>query len=262
MRGKEHLRMLHRITRQEDEFLCLIPLVLLFTAWEILCQTGVLPATIAPPPSSVLLSLINHLGNPSFLSMVVKSFINLVTGILLALVAATPLAIGAGLRKRFDSSLTPMVILAGGFPDLALLPILVLWFGPGEVSAVFMATICAFFPIYFTVREGVKEIPPELFQVSTVFHSSKFDLLKKLVFPAVSPQMLTGLRLSFDFVWEVILAIEIIARVTGVGSFINLAVEEGSMENAFAGILTVGLLCITADRCFFGMLEKRLRKWA
>ncbi|MEM2904227.1 MAG: ABC transporter permease subunit [Candidatus Bathyarchaeia archaeon] len=245
-----------------DRLLCLLPLALVLTGWEALSGSGLVSVEMVPSPSRVLLTLVTQLGSVSFVFMVLRSFCNLTLGIILALFSAAPLAICAGLRKRVDSTLTPSIMLAGSLPDLALLPLLVMWFGEGSLAAVVMAGVCAFFPIYFTLREGVRLIPPEYFQVSTVFHSGKLDFLDKLILPAIVPQAITGLRLAFDFVWEVILAIEIIAQVAGIGSFINTSVEQRSVEAAFAGIFAVGILSIIVDRCFFGFLEERVKRWA
>jgi len=66
---------------------------------------------------------------------------------------------------------------------------------------------------------------------------------------------------SFDFVWEVILAIEIIAGVTGIGTFINSSVSTGSVEYAYAGIFAVGLIAVSVDRFMFRTLENRIARW-
>jgi ABC-type nitrate/sulfonate/bicarbonate transport system permease component len=183
------------------------------------------------------------------------------TGIFIALFIAAPLAICTGLRNRIDLTLTPSVMLCGCLPDLALLPLFVYWFGPGSVAAILMAAICAFFPIYFTIREGVKGIPADYFHVSMVFKANKFDVLRKIILPATFPNAIIGLRLAFDFVWEVVLAIEIIARVAGIGWLINFYVESGSIELAFAGIMAIGIIALTIDRLVFGTLEERIRRW-
>jgi ABC-type nitrate/sulfonate/bicarbonate transport system permease component len=152
-------------------------------------------------------------------------------------------------------------MLCGALPDLALLPLFVYWFGPGGMAAICMASVCSFFPIFFTVREGVKDIPKDYFFVTTVYGAKKFAVYKKLVLPAVFPQLVTGLRLAFDFVWEIVLAIEIMASVAGIGSFISLSVEEGSLENAFAGIIMIGLIAIAIDRVVFQHLEAKIGRW-
>jgi ABC-type nitrate/sulfonate/bicarbonate transport system permease component len=153
-------------------------------------------------------------------------------------------------------------MLFGALPDLSLLPLLVLWFGPGSLAAVIMASMAAFFPCFFTIREGTKNIPRELYDVTTVFKSDRFSTFTKMVLPAISPHMFSGLRLAYDFDWEIIIAIEIATRVAGIGSFIEGTVTAGSLESGFAAILAIALLAVVVDRAFFGTLESWARKWA
>lgn len=244
-----------------NKILWIFPLASFFVAWETVVQLGILSANVTPPPSKVVMVLFLCVRDFAFLSRVLHSFINLTIGIFIALFVAAPLAICTGLKNRVDLALTPTVMLCGSLPDLALLPLFVYWFGAGSVAAILMAAICAFFPIYFTIREGVKEIPADYFHVSMVFKANKFDILRKIVLPATFPNAVTGLRLAFDFVWEVVLAIEIIARVAGIGWFINFSVESGSIELAFASIMAIGVMALTIDRFVFGTLEERIRRW-
>jgi ABC-type nitrate/sulfonate/bicarbonate transport system permease component len=115
--------------------------------------------------------------------------------------------------------------------------------------------------MYFTIREGTKDIPKDLFHVAAVFNTTRLDSLRKLILPAVSPQLFTGLRLAYDFVWEIVLAIEIFSGVTGIGSYISGAVDVGELTQAFAAILAVGVLAIMIDRLVFGRAEKWIRSW-
>jgi NitT/TauT family transport system permease protein len=160
-----------------------------------------------------------------------------------------------------DTAVTPLIMLAGALPDIALLPVLVLWIGPGNVAAIAIAAFSAFFPMYFTIREGTKDIPKDLFHVAAVFNTNRLDTFRKLILPAVSPQLFTGLRLAYDFVWEIVLAIEIFSGVTGIGSYIAGAVESGGVTEAFAAILAVGMMAILVDRLLFGRAESWIRRW-
>jgi ABC-type nitrate/sulfonate/bicarbonate transport system permease component len=82
-----------------------------------------------------------------------------------------------------------------------------------------------------------------------------------MVLPAISPYMFSGLRLAYDFDWEIIIAIEIATRVAGIGSFIDGTISAGSLESGFAAILAIALVAIVVDRVFFGSLESWARKW-
>jgi ABC-type nitrate/sulfonate/bicarbonate transport system permease component len=244
-----------------EKYLWLVSLAGLFSIWEASVRLGMVPGSKLPAFTAVVATLASSLLDVQFLIRVGQSFLNLTGGILLALALALPLAIFAGLRSRFDTTLTPLVMLGGALPDIALLPVLVLWIGPGNTAAIAIAAFSAFFPMYFTIREGTKDIPKDLFHVAAVFNTGKFDTFRKLILPAVSPQLFTGLRLAYDFVWEIVLAIEIFSSVAGIGSYISSAVNVGDITHAFAAILAVGVLAIVIDRLLFGRAEKWIRRW-
>jgi ABC-type nitrate/sulfonate/bicarbonate transport system permease component len=244
-----------------DKYLFSIPLALILVGWELLYRLGVIAPQMVPPPSAIFTVLITSIFDPAFMFRVIHSFMNLTSGILVALAVALPFAIVTGLKDKLDSALTPLILMGGALPNLALLPLFVMWFGPGGLAAIFMSSICSFFMIYFTVREGVKDIPKDYFYVTTVFRTGRLDVFRKVIMPAALPQTVTGIRLAFDGVWEIILAIEIFAGVSGIGSFINLAVDDGLIVDAFAGIFMIGILAIAVDRLVFQTFEGRIRRW-
>jgi NitT/TauT family transport system permease protein len=242
-------------------YLWLALLALGFGVWELISRLKIIPGSELPAFSSVLLVLASSIQDPAFLLRIGHSFVNLLSGLVLAFSIALPTAFIAGSKNRFDSTLTPLVMLAGALPDLSFLPLLVLWFGAGNVAAIMMASIAAFFPIYFTVREGTKNIPRELFDVTSIFKSDKWSTFTKMVLPAISPHMFSGLRLAYDFDWEIIIAIEIATRVAGIGDFIEGTISAGSLASGFAAILAIAIVAIVVDRVFFGTLESWAKKW-
>jgi NitT/TauT family transport system permease protein len=242
-------------------YLWVLPLTGGFAIWEFVTRFNLIPDSNLPTFSGVLVVFLASIQEPSFLLRIAHSFLTLICGLALAFSIALPMAFVAGSKNRFDLTLTPLVMLAGALPDLSFLPLLVLWFGPGTVAAVIMASTAAFFPIYFTVREGTKNIPRELFQVTSIFRSNRIDTFRKMVLPAISPYMFSGLRLAYDFDWEIIIAIEIATSVAGIGSFIQGTVSGGSLESGFAAILAIALVAVIVDRVFFGTLESWSKKW-
>jgi len=241
----------------------MITLIAIFTVWEAITVSGIVPSQSLPPLHSVLLTLIQLGGTPFFLVRVAQSFVNVAGGVSLALLVVMPLALLVGLRHQLDEAITPIIMLVGALPDLAILTILVTVIGRGNVAAVAISAFSAFFPIYFTIRQGVKEIPLDYFHVASVFKAGKLDTFSKIILPSIFPNFLTGLRLSFEFSWNILLAVEIIASVAGVGSFISNSIQGSahSLTYGLAAIMTVGLLTILIDRAFFERLEQRVKRW-
>src|SRR5947209_10953318 len=92
---------------------------------------------------------------------------NVTTGVSLALVLVFPLALLVGMRSQLDQAITPIIMLVGALPDLTILTLLVTVIGRGNVAAVAISAFSAFFPVYFTIRQGVKEIPGDYFHVTS-----------------------------------------------------------------------------------------------
>jgi ABC-type nitrate/sulfonate/bicarbonate transport system permease component len=240
-----------------------LSLVVIFTVWESISLLGIAPSSQLPPLHAVLLTLVQLGGTPFFMSHVGQSLANVTAGVSLALVLVLPLALIVGMRSQLDQAITPIIMLVGALPDLAILTLLVTVIGKGNVAAVSIAAFSAFFPIYFTIRQGVKEIPADYFHVASVFKAGRVQTFTKMVLPSVFPNLLTGLRLSFEFSWNVLLAVEIIASVAGVGTFISTSIggPAHSLTYGLAAIMTVGLITITMDRAFFERLENRIKRW-
>ena len=233
-----------------------------FASWELVARLRLLPSSNLPAFSSVLEVFLVSIQQPAFLFRIAHSFMNLLCGLVLAFSIALPMAFIAGSKNPFDVTMTPLVMIFGALPDLSFLPLLVLWFGAGDTAAVIMASVAAFFPIYFTVREGTKNIPRELYDVTTIFNSNRVSTFTKMVLPAISPHMFSGLRLAYDFDWEIIIAIEIATKVAGIGNFIEGQVSTGSLTQGFAAILAIALLAVAVDKTFFGTLESWSKKWS
>ena len=233
-----------------------------FASWELVARLRLLPSSNLPAFSSVLEVFLVSIQQPAFLFRIAHSFMNLLCGLVLAFSIALPMAFIAGSKNPFDVTMTPLVMIFGALPDLSFLPLLVLWFGAGDTAAVIMASVAAFFPIYFTVREGTKNIPRELYDVTTIFNSNRVSTFTKMVLPAISPHMFSGLRLAYDFDWEIIIAIEIATKVAGIGNFIEGKVSTGSLTEGFAAILAIALLAVAVDKTFFGTLESWSKKWS
>jgi sulfonate transport system permease protein len=238
-------------------------LVAIFAIWESISLTGLVSSSVLPALHDVILALIQLAGTPFFLAHVGQSFANVTTGVSLALLLVFPLALLVGMRSQLDQAITPIIMLVGALPDLAILTVLVSVIGRGNVAAVTISAFSAFFPVYFTIRQGVKEIPADYFHVASVFKAGRAQTFTKMILPSIFPNLVTGLRLSFEFSWNVLLAVEVIASVAGIGTFISTSIGGSvhSLTYGLAAIMTVGMITIAMDRAVFERFENRIRRW-
>lgn len=244
----------------------LIVAALLFV-WEGAYRLGSMTAGSAP--SLVAKALLENVYNREFLLTAVTSYLNVIAGMFIAFLAATPLGIVNGAMKKLDLSLTPLVMLLGSLPVIVFLPLAIYWFGQGPLPLMALTATAAFFPIYFNVREGVMGIPDDLFEAMRVFGAKKMELFHKLIVPSVWPSLFTGLRLSFQYVWEVVLAIEMVVSTSGIGAYVRCQALPAScglaiaanINNALAGVLVIGIMMLATDRILFEKFEEDIARW-
>lgn len=234
----------------------------LLALWEILLLAR--PSQVFPGPSRIgSVWWESFASGQDLIGKMLLSYRNLVLGLFLAASFAVPLAILVALGEKLDLTMTPVMMLISSLPDLAILPILVYLVGYGAFAAIVMISIASFFPIYFSVREGVRSISTEHVEAARVLGAGRLSLLREVVLPAAWPNIVTGFRLAFSYCWQIILAIEMIALVPGVGLFIKEMVMAATpqLDLAFAAIFTVGLAVLTTDRFVFARLEERIGRW-
>jgi ABC-type nitrate/sulfonate/bicarbonate transport system permease component len=248
-----------RVELMKNEWIMAIFAVLI--VWQGIVTLFNVPSDAIPSPSNV--AAVMWVNGIEFGYAVLLSYRNLVLGILGAASVAVPAAFTSGLRGRIDFTLTPLVMLVYSLPDLALLPILVYYIGHGALAAVLMCSVCSFAPIYFTVRDGVRAIPTEQFEAVRMLGGNLASLLRELILPGAWPNILTGVRLAFSYCWQIILAIEMIAFVPGIGYYINESLMGATprLDVAFAAMFAVGIVVLATDRLIFLKLEERIRRW-
>lgn len=229
--------------------------------WEAVVLLLSIPVEAMPAPSGVATIMWNNVID--FGNAVALSYRNLTLGILGAASLAIPAAFTSGLRGKIDFTLTPLVMLVYSLPDLALLPIIVYYIGEGALAAVFMCSVCSFAPIYFTVREGVRAIPAEQFEAVRILGADLTALMRELILPGAWPSILTGIRLAFSYCWQIVLAIEMIAFVPGIGLYIHdsLMGQNPRLDLALAAMFAVGIAVLATDRLVFLRLEEKIRRW-
>jgi ABC-type nitrate/sulfonate/bicarbonate transport system permease component len=178
--------------------------------------------------------------------------------------AAVPVGIVLGLlvgRSRWiENTIEPLVELLRPVPPLALLPMIILWFGIGEASKVFFIAYSCFFVIFTTVVVGVRNIDPVLVRAGQSLGLGRFQLYRHVILQAVLPDIMLGLRLGLSVGFLVIVASEFIAADTGLGYLINYSRTWFRVSDMLVGAITIGLLGVASNYLLVA-LERRMFRW-
>jgi NitT/TauT family transport system permease protein len=177
-----------------------------------------------------------------------------------ALLIGVPLGIAIGYKASWDRVLSPFIYLSYPIPKLALLPIIMLLFGLGEISKTLMIFLIIFFPIVVDCAGAVKAMDKEVFMVLRAFGAGGKYICAKIVAPGIIPDILVSLKITTGIALSILFFAENFGTQTGLGYLIMTSWQKLDYVNLYTGILTLSLLGL-AIFLILDILEKKLTAW-
>jgi len=215
---------------------------------------------LLPTPMEVLQSGINSARSGELQRDIVASLSRVFQGFFYASVAGVLMGVAVGTWRPLERLVEPIIEILRPIPPLAFLPMMVLWFGIGEMSKIAFITYAAFFPIFTTTLEGIKYVDPLLIRAASSLGATRMDMFRHVVLPAALPSIITGLRLGFGLSFFVIVAAEFIAADSGLGYLINDARTFFLVSQMLMGAAVIGIIGFLVN-VGLRALEGRLLRW-
>ncbi|RJQ85277.1 MAG: ABC transporter permease [Desulfobacteraceae bacterium] len=215
--------------------------------WEVLARCSGWSSHIFPDPITVVLSLIDLIQNGTLLRHTVASLFRVTAGFYLAVLLGVPIGIMLGRSWSMRSFMNPVIQFLRPISPLAWIPLAMLWFGIGDLPAVFLIFLASFFPLVVSTTIAVHNINPIFFQVAANFKFSRKERLTQLILPAVIPEVVTALRLTVTIAWLVVVAAEMIAVQSGLGYLILDSRNALRMDYVMDGMIVIGLIGLLLD---------------
>ena len=217
------------------------PLAVLLV-WEAASRLGLANALVLPPPSLVFASLVESLLHGTLLFDIAVSCARLVAGFL----AGTLLGLAVGMamvaRRTVGDVLDVLVALVYPIPKVAILPLLLIWFGTGEATRMIVIATGAFFPVVVNLYAAAKEVDPVLIRAARNLGAGNRQVLRQVVLPAILPAFYAGAILGASLALVLLVYAEMTAAESGVGYFTFTAASLFEPEQAFAGVFTLGVM--------------------
>ena len=236
-------------------------IVALLSVWEIAVDLH--PGQILPGPISVAGGIVDLLQHGLLLRYVVASLFRVTWGFILAAVLAIPIGLTLGWYRRGEMAFNPLVQVFRPISPLAWIPIAILWFGVGDLSAIFLIFLGCFFPLLLTTINAVRSIPEVYVNAGRNFGLRPFDLVSRVLYPAVVPQLLIGLRISLGVAWLVVVAAEMIAVNSGLGFLIVDARNAGNRYDlVVAGMVVIGIIGLLLDMAMRSLEKVKSFRWS
>lgn len=218
---------------------------LLVLWWAVVRYTQSL---IFPTPQQVFVGMFQLAQDGTLWKHIGASLLRVTTGFLLAVLVGVPMGLWMGRVDAVYRTLNPLFQMLRPISPIAWIPVTILWFGVGNMSPVFLIFIAAVFPLIVQTSAGVHTIEKRYLRAADNFGVSRAVLLRQVIFPAVLPEVLVGMRVGLGVAWLVVVAAEMIAPVSGLGYLIIDSRNAGSRYDLVIGVMIIiGLIGLLLD---------------
>jgi NitT/TauT family transport system permease protein len=215
-----------------------------------------------PDPLQVVAGLGELLRKGLLAKYVVASLFRVTWGYSLAVVTAIPLGLLLGWYRRGEQALNPILQLLRPISPLAWIPISILWFGVGDLAAIFLIYLASALTLVVAAMNAVRNVPPTLLRAGRNFGLSDRRLLLDVILPASLPQLIVSLRISLGVAWLVVVAAEMIAVNSGLGFLIVDARNAGNRYDlVVAGMVMIGLIGLVLDVSIRQLEKMKALRW-
>jgi len=226
----------------KSALLNLVSPILLFLAWEICSQTGILDIRFFPAPSAIVHHLFFVSPEEGIVTDIIATLNRIIWGYLFGALSGIALGIGMGLYRPLKIAFYPLVTMFYPIPKIAILPLIMLIFGIGEMSKIVVVFIGSFFLILINTLHGVSSLQKIYHDVSFVYRIKQTSFIFRVVLPGALPSIFTGLKLAIGYSLVIVVAAEFSGADAGIGYLIWQSWETFSIKSMYAGIFVIGAL--------------------
>jgi NitT/TauT family transport system permease protein len=236
-------------------------LVFILLAWWLIAVFHLFPAYSFPSPADVLKSFREEIATNRLYNDIIASLWRIAVGFVLSAGLGIPLGLWLGQHLYARQAFLPMLNFFRFLSPLAWVPFAILWFHIGDKPAIFLIFMATFFPLVISTMSAVATIPGIYFRVAHDYNYKGIDLITKVTFPAVLPQVVTSLRVSYGIAWVVIVAAEMVGCQDGLGYGIWEARNGLRLDAAVCYMIVIGLLGMGIDRLLLQFTKLPNVRW-
>lgn len=235
------------------------PLILL-ALWEALSRSNAIDVRFFPAPTVILHYLFFVSPSEGILNDITASLYRITWGYTSGAILGAGLGIWMGLSKTVRTLIYPLFAIIYPIPKIAILPLIMLIFGLGDLSKIIVVAIGSFFLVLINTLHGVENIPKIYHDVSFIYKISRWNYFWRVIVPGALPSIFAGLKLAVGYSLVVVVAAEFSGANAGIGYLIWQSWEVFSLKAMYAAIFVIGLLgfCLTL---LLEVLERWLIPW-
>ena len=233
-------------------------LLLLF--WATGSAAGLIDARVLPAPWGAVTTAVDLIRDGRLQANLAVSALRAGQGLVLGVLAGVLVALVSGLSQLGDYALDSLVQIKRSIPTLALIPLLVLWFGIGEGMKVTVIALSVFVPIYIQTHAALRGMDLKHLELAETLGLSRLGFIRHVVLPGALPGFMTGLRFGVMGAWLALVVVEQLNATSGIGYMINLARTYAQSDVILVGLVVYALLGLASD-AVVRLAERRLLSW-
>jgi sulfonate transport system permease protein len=237
----------------------LLPIAIV-TAWEIAARAGWLSSRILPEPFAVVQAGVTLAASGELWQHVKVSALRALTGFAIGGGLGLALGLLTGSFRKLEIALDTTLQMIRNIPPLALIPLVILWFGIDETAKLFLISFGVFFSVYINTFHGIRSVDPALIEMGKSYGLKGWSLYREVILPGALSSILVGVRYALGFMWVILIVAETISAQAGIGYMTMNAREFLQTDVVLLGILLYAVLGKLADVAA-RLLERHWLKW-
>ena len=231
----------------------------LIVLWEVVCRVFKIPEFVLPTPVATIGALIEYW--PAIWPNALHTLYTTTVGFAFAVVVGITLGLVVGSFPGLYRAINPLLIGFNSVPKVAIVPVLVMWFGIGTTPAILSAFLISFFPIVVNVGTGIATLETEMEDVLRSLGASRLDLLRHVGLPRATPYLFASLKIAISLAFVGSVISETVASNSGVGAMMLSATASFRVPLVFAGLVTIAAMGIIMY-LIAALVESRFTFWA
>jgi NitT/TauT family transport system permease protein len=239
--------------------LVLLPWALIVLLWYGVRSSGLVSPALVPAPHEVARRFVALLRERLLLDIFMSTqrvFIGVTLGVLLAV----PVGFLLGWYKGVRAFIDPLINFFRALPPIALIPLVIVYFGIGEPAKIIILFYASFFAGVIVMYEGIAQISPIYVRVARTLGAKDGEIFRRIIVPLTFPHLLTAVRVALGVAWATLVASELIAAQQGLGAMIQNASAFFQLDIIYVGIICIGFIALAMDVAL-RLLTKRLVAW-
>lgn len=233
-------------------------LLVLLAAWQ--GAAHVLPPFLFPPLQKIGAAILNLAVSPAALETIGLTYLRILGALAVSFVLGSVLGITAGFVRGFERALLPLMQLLQGVPAVCWAIFAILWFGGVELRVGFVVVVATLPSFFFQLRDGVRAISRELWDMTLAWRPSRLQVLRKLILPALAPAMLTAARINLGNGTRITITAELLGGISGIGYQLRYAQEQFRMDLAIGWTVALIVFVLITDAVMVA-IERRTLRW-